>query len=192
MTHTRGLRFRSAGVAILGFALLASVLAVPLASVHGMGNEKAMPETSACTALIAESPSINSTLFLKVCAEPAFQDAYQLAGTGNFTYGVGGGPNGSFQIWEFSWEAACTNSTLKGQSCTFGEYWVGYPSNGTINGPFTTQHEAVCACGSNPPGPSLASELVVPGAFLIAGATVGVCAAISAKRLKNQPRQPKT
>jgi|HubBroStandDraft_1064217.scaffolds.fasta_scaffold261067_1 hypothetical protein len=193
MTQAPGPRLRSAGMVILGVVLVASVLAVSPTPARAVGSRIGAPGASACSAIIAEAPTINSTLFQEVCAEPAFQAAYQEAGLGNFTYGEAGGPNGGYLTWQFSWEAPCTNSTLKGMSCTFGEYWLGYPSNSTVMGPFTTQSLSACGCGLVPRTNSVvAPEDVVTAAILVAAAIVGVGVAISAKGLKLPPQRPKS
>jgi len=119
--------------------------------------------SSACAGVLAEW-NVNSTLFLEVCSEPAFQTAYDLRGVGAFTTGGIGGPGWEDDVYGFGWTAACRNATWAGQQCQEQEYWVANLTSNSVSGPFF--EEGPGSCSGCPSG----SILTTPAGLLFIGA----------------------
>ena len=187
MKSRPGCSSRVGAILLLGLALL-----IPVSVATGVSS--AFPihanDTSACQAIVAANPEVNSTMFQQVCAEPSFQSAFASWGAANFSYGYG---SNSSIFWQFYWVAPCTNASWAGMSCTYQEYWDGDLATGAVGGPFLMQHLAICACGvvlvKSPPG--AAPSVVFPLLVLGTGALVGAGATLWRARVSPvRPRRP--
>lgn len=191
MQHPQGLSARASKALLVGLILLLPViLASGGVSEVGIGNPTNPNQPSACDAIIAEYPQVNSTMFREVCSEASFQAAFDALGVANFAYGSGGGGGYNYSIfWQFEWVAPCTNLTVAGTNCTHQEYWVGNPETGEVSGPYTTQQPVICFCGvilvpspQSPPTSPLFAIVV-----LLSGAVIGIGIALGHAR---KPRLP--
>jgi hypothetical protein len=145
------------------------------ATSHGDGTPTA--ESSACSAVLADNPEANSSLFQEACNEPAFLSAVEEWGTSNFTYGVGVSHGFRALYYTFEGQVACQNAS-DGSQCEEQEWWVANETTNSVSGPFYSQYPEICFCGEQPvPSPEPAAPTVwwiVVAAGLFGGAlTVG-------------------
>jgi hypothetical protein len=106
-------------------------------------------ESSACSAVLADNPEANSSLFQEACNEPEFMAAVQEWGASNFTYASGGGDGYSDFYYTFEGIVACQNAS-DGTQCQQQEWWVANETTNSVSGPFYSQYPEICLCAEQP------------------------------------------
>jgi hypothetical protein len=134
-------------------------------------------ESSACSAVLADNPEANSSLFQEACNEPAFQSAVEEWGTSNFTYGVGVSHGFRALYYTFAGQVACQNAS-DGTQCEEQEWWVGNETTNSVSGPFYSQYPETCLCREQPaPSPGQSAPpvwwIVVAAGFFAGALAVG-------------------
>lgn len=185
---------RRGTVFFIGFILLIPSLTSSAGPAATSESQSHPLGTSACATVLAQMPTVNSSLFQKVCTEPSFAAALQMWGVANFTFGSASSAGYETLYYGFFWSAPCSNPNSTGSVCSEQEYWTGNVTTQTVTGPFFKETPFICMCGAvlarPPPSPPTVALLTwVPALGLLAGAALAIGVSIRRRRRPPSPVQ---